>query len=291
MKETHPLTGYLIVLVSALAFAGNNAFAVMSYGGGVTPLTLITFRMVFTLVALAVYLRVAGIPIPLAPRARGAALLLGALNGVMAFCLLSSFDHVAVGLAILVFYLYPVLTGIGAWLTGQERLNRGLAIGLAGGFVGLALALEITGERANATGIAFAAAASVMMAATALFSARILKTDNSRSVTFHMHISAAAIFVVISLIAGELSLPAGTRGWIGFVGVPVLYTLAITTFFAAIPYIGAVRASLVMNLEPVASIALGFVVLGQVLTPRQLVGAAIVIGAVTAVKWLGGKRS
>jgi len=40
----------------------------------------------------------------------------------------------------------------------------------------------------------------------------------------------------------------------------------------------------------VASIALGFVLLGQVLTPRQLLGAAIVIGAVTAIKWLGVKN-
>lgn len=290
MKEAPAATGYIIVLVSALAFAANNAFAVMSYQGGATPLTLITVRMIFTLIALAIYLRLARIPIPLPRRERNFALLLGVLNGTMAFCLMSSFDHVAVGLAILVFYLYPVFTGLGAWLTGQERLNRGLVIGLAGGFIGLALALEITGDRANAVGVALAAAASVMMACTALLGARFLKTDNARTVTLHMHISAVAIFSTISLIVGEFSVPETTRGWIGFAAVPIFYTIAVTTFFGGIAYIGAVRASLVMNLEPVASIALGFVLLGQILTPRQLLGAAIVVGAVTAIKWLGGKR-
>lgn len=290
MSQPSAAVGYIIVIVSALAFAGNNAFAVLSYEAGTTPLTLITGRMIFTLIALFVIMKISGLAIPLPKRERNAALGLGVLNGTMAFCLMSAFNHVAVGLAILVFYLYPVLTGIGAWATGQERLNAGLIVGLVGGFVGLALALEITGESANALGVGLAALASVLMAATALLSARILKTENARSVTLHMHISAAALFVIVSLALGDLSLPQTTRGWVGYIGVPLFYTVAVATFFAGIAYIGAVRASLVMNLEPVASIALGFVLLGQVLTPRQLLGAAIVIGAVTAIKWLGGKK-
>ena len=39
-----------------------------------------------------------------------------------------------------------------------------------------------------------------------------------------------------------------------------------------------------MNLEPVFTIAAGFLILGQVLTPVQLLGAALVIGAVLAVR-------
>ena len=68
-----------------------------------------------------------------------------------------------------------------------------------------------------------------------------------------------------------------------------LYTVAIATLFAGIARIGGVRASLVMNLEPIASIGLGFILLGQALTLRQLVGAVIVLAAVTAVKWLKAK--
>lgn len=291
MREGASIGGYLVVLVSALAFAGNNALTVVAYEGGATPLTLITFRMIFTLAALAAILRLMGATIRLPARERYAALALGALNGTMAYCLVSAFHHIAVGLAVLVFYLYPVFTGLGAWLTGQERLNRGLVVGLAGGFVGLALAIEVTGEVGNTTGLLFAAAAAVMMAVTALLSARYMSTGNARAVILHMHISSSALFVVISLIAGHLALPTTTQSWAGLGGVLVLYTLAVTAFFSGIAYVGAVRASLVMNLEPVASITLGFVLLGQLLTPRQLLGAAIVIAAVTAVKWMGGRRA
>ena len=290
MNRSPAFIGYAIVVMGALAFAGNNVFAVLSYEGGATPLTLITARTIFTLLALAVVMKATGLTIPLPRRERYTALGLGVLNGTMAFFLMSAFDHVAVGLAILVFYLYPVFTGVGAWATGQEKLNIGLVVGLAGGFAGLALALEITGESANAIGVGLAGVASVMMAATALISARVLKTDNARSVTLHMHISASVLFVLATVVVGEIDLPATARGWVGFIGVPLFYTVAVASFFAGIAHVGAVRAGLVMNLEPVASIALGFILLGQVLTPRQLLGAAIVILAVTAIKWLGGKR-
>jgi drug/metabolite transporter (DMT)-like permease len=290
MKSPSAVTGYIVVIIAALAFAGNNVFAVLSYEGGTTPLTLITFRMVFTLIALIILMKVTHVAIPLPSRERNAAFGLGMLNGVMAFCLMSAFDHIDVGLAILVFYLYPVFTGLGAWLTRQETLNRGIIIGLVGSFGGLALALEVTGEVGNIQGIALAGGAAILMTCVILLSARVLQTDNARSVTLHMHVSASLLFVVISVIAGEISLPGTTGGWVGFIGVPLFYTIAVATFFAGIAMIGGVRTSLVMNLEPVASIALGFLLLGQVLSPRQLLGAAIVIASVTTVKWLSGRR-
>lgn len=291
MNERSPVIGYILVIIAALAFAGNNAFAVLSYDGGTTPLTLITIRMIFTLIALTVLMKIAGRAIPLPRHERNAAFGLGLLNATMAFCLMSAFDHIAVGLAVLIFYLYPVFTGLGAWLTRQETLNKGILVGLVGSFAGLALALGNIGATASLLGMALAAAAALLMTGVILLSARVLKTDNARSVTLHMHISGALMFVVISVIAGDFSLPQTDRGWVGFIAVPVFYTIAVASFFAGIAWLGGVRTSLVMNLEPIASIALGFILLGQVLTERQLLGAALVIAAVTAVKWLSGKKA
>ena len=46
-----------------------------------------------------------------------------------------------------------------------------------------------------------------------------------------------------------------------------------------------------MNVEPILTITLGFVVLGQVLSPLQLAGAALVIGAIFALKWDVDRRA
>ncbi len=45
-----------------------------------------------------------------------------------------------------------------------------------------------------------------------------------------------------------------------------------------------------MNIEPILTITLGFIVLGQVLTPLQLAGAALVFGAIFALKWDADRR-
>ena len=284
-----PITGYIIALVSALAFAGQNAFAGLAIESGTAPLTLVTVRTAFTLCALAVLLKITGGELTLPRRDRYAAMGLGILNGVMAFFLMSAFDHIAVGLAILIFYLYPVLTGILSWATGMDRLDRSLVVGLIGGFAGLSLALEFSGDAESTLGMALAAAAAAMMAVTIILSTRVLRSDNSRTVTLYMHVAAAGMFAVLYAATGDMSVPATSEGWIGAIGVLILYTVAIATFFAGIARIGGVRASLVMNLEPIASIGLGFLLLGQALTLRQLVGAVIVLAAVTAVKWLKGK--
>ena len=53
----------------------------------------------------------------------------------------------------------------------------------------------------------------------------------------------------------------------------------MAAFFTATQIIGPVRTSLLMNFEAVSAIVLGYLVLGQTLTPPQLAGAAIVIAA------------
>jgi len=288
---TPSATGYAIVVVSAVAFAGNNVFSALSYEGGTTPLALITVRMALTLGVLVLLSAAFGLPMRLARQDRFAALGLGLLNGAMAFCLMSAFEHVAVGLAILVFYIYPALTAFGAWLIGQERLTRGLVIGLAGSFAGLALALEVEDLHANVAGLAFAATAAVLLTFIGLISNRVMRTAAPWPVTLHVHISAVSMFVIASLVTGDFALPGNERGWIGFATVPVVYTVAIVGFFVGIARIGAVRSSLLMNLEPVVSIALGFVILGQALHPQQLLGAAIVIASITALKLPAGRRN
>lgn len=291
MKKNAYVTGYILVITAALAFAGNNVFAVWVYDGGTKPLALITVRNIFALIALTVMMMIAGRTISLPRPERNAALGLGLLNSTMAFCLMSAFNHIAVGLAVLIFYLYPVFTGLGAWLLRREVLNRGIFFGLVGSFAGLALALGDTGGITSMRGMAFAAAAALIMTCVILISGRLLRTDNVRAVTLHMHISGSLMFVVISLIVGDFSLPQTDRGWVGIIAVPVFYTIAVATFFAGIAWIGGVRTSLVMNLEPIASIALGSILLSQFLSDRQLIGAALVIAAVTAVKWLNGKKT
>ena len=59
--------------------------------------------------------------------------------------------------------------------------------------------------------------------------------------------------------------------------------IALQTFYAGARRIGAAQASLVSTVEPIYTIVLASILFGEVLTPVQLVGGAmVIIGVVIA---------
>ena len=87
--------------------------------------------------------------------------------------------------------------------------------------------------------------------------------------------------------AGNLALPTDGTGWLGLVLLTVLYGSAITAIFTVVPRLGAATNTTALNFEPIAALALGWVVLGQELAARQMVGALLVVAAVVLI---GSKR-
>lgn len=277
--------GFAFALLSALGFSATTISAVLSYQGGATPVSVITVRTIFTIGALFIFIRLSGGAIRLPPRDRYLSLALGLLIGLQSYSIFASVELLPVALVTLILYLFPLMTGVAAHFIGQERMTWRLGIALVVAFLGLALALDVTGNGLQTTGIAFAFSAALLMVVVALTTAPLVaRIGDSRPVTFHVHISSAVGFVSASLILGEFPLPETTRGWIGFVAVSLFYATAITAYFGAVRLIGPVRSGLVMNIEPVSSIILGFLILSQALSPIQLVGAALVVGAIVAAE-------
>ncbi len=80
-------------------------------------------------------------------------------------------------------------------------------------------------------------------------------------------------------ILGGLVLPETGAGWLGLGGLCVFYVGAILSMFAALRAAGAVPTSLIFNLEPLVAIVAAAILLGERLMPVQMVGVALVIGA------------
>ena len=60
----------------------------------------------------------------------------------------------------------------------------------------------------------------------------------------------------------------------------VCYGTAFTLMFTLLPKLGVVGGSPIMNIEPVAALAMAWVVLDQSIAPMQLLGAVVVVGTV-----------
>jgi len=278
------LLGAALAGAAGIGFAANSTAAKIAYGGGTNPLTFLTLRStVAALLVLAIIVVSRGsLHLPL--RRRIAALAIGALLGVYSYGLLSAIQFIPVALAVLIFYTFPLLTSIYAWVSGQERPTVRSVGALLMAFFGLALALDLQGGQLNPLGVGLAAMAAIGITVVVILNSRVVGDGDSRPVTFHMMLSAAIIFAVVTGIVDGYALPETTIAWAAFLLGPSFYSIAIVTVFIAISLAGPSRAAMSMNLEPVASMTFGFLILGQTLSALQLFGAALVILAVLSLR-------
>src|SRR5579871_1375160 len=123
MLHTRPWFGVALALAVAATFAAGSALAGLAFRHGTDPLTVTTVRTCAAALTLFVALRLRGSPIVLPPRARPAALALGSLVAYYSWSLYQAVSLMPVALAVLIFYLYPLMTGVVAWTTGRERFT------------------------------------------------------------------------------------------------------------------------------------------------------------------------
>ena len=270
------------MLCVAASFAANSTLAKLSYDHGATPLSVLTLRSGLSALCVFAVLIIWRVPRKLPARQRWIAVIMGCIVATYSYGLLGAIEYIPVALAVLTFYLYPLLTCLGAWVIGQEKMTFRTSICLIVAFIGLATALDIRGEF-NAIGVSMAAGAAVLISIMLLMANRMVIGVDSRVISLHMMSSATIVYIVVDLIFQEFPLPSSTTGIISFLGSGIFYSFAMIGMFVGIAKIGAVRTSIFMNFEPVSSIFFGMIILGQFLEPFQLAGACLVFAAIVTV--------
>jgi drug/metabolite transporter (DMT)-like permease len=281
MLYSRPWFGVGLALLVAACFAGGSALAGLAFRHGTDALTVSTARTIAATLVLWALLRLRGVPIALPPAARRNALLLGSLVAFYAWSLYQAVALMPVALAVLILYLYPLLTGMLLWAIGRERFTaRGAgALGLA--FLGLALALDLRGQEIGGLGVVFALGAAVGFTFQLVLSSALMSRNPAMPVTLHMLGSASVIYVVVCVGLWHFNLPRDETGWIAFGGSVACYIVGAIGLYSAIARLGPFKAALVLNIEPVDSMLFGYLLLGQIMTPVQILGAACVIAAIT----------
>jgi len=269
--------GVVVALAAAAGFALANTSATLAYHGGSNPLTVAATRFLVPTAALLVWLRVSGVSPVLPRRDALSATLLGVVTAFYTWALLRSFSSIPFALAILIFYLFPLIAAVIVAGFGWEKFvwKTGAAIVLA--FAGLALALDVRGGNLNTEGVALAGFAAIGLAVVIVVSSRVFGKGDARPVTLYMAATASVLLLILCAANGDFALPQTASGWLGFLAASTLYGFAMIAFFIAVSMIGPVRASLLSYADAVISAGLGVVVLGQALTLVQIAGIALVI--------------
>jgi drug/metabolite transporter (DMT)-like permease len=184
--------------------------------------------------------------------------------------------------AILAYFVYPLITGLVASLTGLERLGwRGGAAAIVA-FIGLALMIGAHPGEIALMGILFSFGAAVSRAAMLLITRAFLAKADARLITWHSLVSSTVLFVAISLATQTWNPPHTALGWAALAGISVATTVAILAVFISAGRVGPFRTALVMNLEPLLATVGSALLLGDVIAPVQALGGAIMLAALVA---------
>ncbi len=93
----------------------------------------------------------------------------------------------------------------------------------------------------------------------------------------------------LGAVPGGMSLPDNSTGWVGLTLLALLYGSGFSILFIFVPRLDMARNAPVMNFEPVASLLIAYLVLGQMLSPSQLVGGAVVVGVIVVLSLSKGR--
>lgn len=289
-----PRVGVAVLVGLACMFAGNHIAARVAFDHGTSVAAAVAVRSSVT--ALALLALIAGSRISLAlPRptlARGLAV--GLLVAIQSYCLYSAVAAIPVALALLAFNTYPLLLLLLTWALGGERPTPRALFALPLALVGMVLALDVAGSleavagrwQAIGAGVSWAFAGAAAFAVALWLTMRHLRELDGRIRTMLAMGVTALVVATLGAATASLALPQDGTGWAGLLLATALYGTAITAVFTIVPRLAAASTA-AMNFEPVAAVGLGWAILGQSVTPQQLLGAAIIVGALLL---LGSKQ-
>lgn len=273
------LVGIFLALVSAVFFAVANTLAGVAYKGGSNPFTLSATRFVLPAILLFVVLKAGGKAVVLARRPAAIAALLGVVSVVYTFALLMAIELLPVTIAILIFYLFPILTAFILAAFGSGKLTAKMLLSTFIVFFGLSLALAVQFGELNVNGMLAGLVSALGFAIVCSVSNRLMYDQDSRLVTLYLSAAATVAMLVVSTFAGDVRFPVTAAGWAGFMFSNILYACAIIGFYRSIAMVGAGAATFFLNLEPIVVIGAGYVFLNQMVSSWQIVGVTIVVGA------------
>jgi drug/metabolite transporter, DME family len=299
--KRHPLRGYFYIATATFlwgvaATAGRAAFTGRLLPRGhilrpIDPLILSQSRTTFSFLLLACVLATirGRRRLQLPPADFGRMVLLG-IFGVAAsnYFYYLAIQRTNVATAIILQYTAPVWVLLYTVVRGLQKptLQRVLGVGLA--VAGIALVIGIFGPggfRPDAIGVTAAILAAFSFAFYNLGGHSVLARYDRWTVLLYVIFSASLFWMVINPPWKIAAAHYSAGQWLfllGFSLISVLIPFAL--YFAGLQHLEPTRAIVVSCLEPVFSIVIAAVTLGEVMRPVQGVGILLVLIAIIVVQ-------
>lgn len=289
--------GLAFALTSALTFALSGPFARALMDAGWTPTAAVIARLAGGAVALAVVATVVRPRWFAEARRHARTVVLYGLIPIAGaqLCYYNAVAHLSVGVALLLEYTAPILVVGWIWLTTRRRPHTATLAGMLLAIAGIMLVLNIFGTestRVNATGVLWASAAAVCAACYFMMSDTGAGNPDQESLhpltlaTGGLLVGGAAVTALgltgimpLAFRTADVTVAGVTAPWFAAVVVLGLFSTAVayTLGIAGVALLRPGFASLVGLSEVLFAVLWARLLIGEAMTPVQVIGAAVVL--------------
>ncbi|MGH8547206.1 MAG: DMT family transporter [Methylococcales bacterium] len=294
------LTGSLLVWIAALGFSAKAILIKLAYATGtVDAISLLTLRMAMSLpffLIAATWIGGANQKPAITHSDWWLVLALGMIGYYFAsFLDFEGLTYISAGLERLILFLYPTLVVLFSALVYRQRVPVPEVLALVFSYAGIGFVVsEEIGRQSGDLwlGIALVFGSAVAFALYMMGSGEMVRRIGSFRFTCYS-------MIVACLATGvHFSLQPGGRlfGWpLRIYGLALLMALISTVlpaFFltAGIRRLGSGTASIISSAGPVATLALAYFLLGERLSPVQILGSVLVLGGVCLITRYPSRR-
>ncbi len=278
-KMSRNTIGVAYTLLSGIGVIFLPTTAKLTYESGSNVITVAFFRgLIATLILLLVVLGIRQ-SFRLPRELLLTSLLAGVGGAFFVYGMYGAITSINISLAILIFYLYPIVLAIYEHLSGSICISRGQWFWCLVACCGLALILGVRYDQINLNGVALASLAMLASVMITLTNVRVAATVGSLVSNLYMSIWGALIFGLVLLLAGDFREPQSLTGWVSLLGNGAAYCVAWVAFFTGARILGATRASMITLVEPPTAALVAWLVFGETFSGLQWVGFATVLGS------------
>ena len=273
------VTGILITLLSAVSYGTLGIFGKLAYMEGISTTTLLFFRFSLTgifLMGLTFFRR---LPFP-----RGKVLWILILMGSIgfsgqAFAYLSALKYANAGVVAILLSLYPAFVSILTIIVLKKKVSNIAIFGVVISFFGTILIADPSGG-GNPLGFILGIAAALIYSTYIIIGSRVMNKVGATESTAVIFSSAAVVYFFLWRMEGA-PMPATPMAWwviAGMVAIPTI--IASVTFLEGLKRVGAVNASIISTVEPLVTVLLAYLLFGEQLGIKAMVGGLLILTAV-----------
>ena len=273
--------------IGSFGFASGVVIAAIFFAEGGDPLTLILTRNAGVLILYFLLVAARCVKVSLQLGQTTAGLGMGVVFAVQSVTIYVAITLIPVSVASLVEYTAPFQIAVLAWLLFGYALTLAqvMLVAVAAGGITLVLGVGTSVESFSGLGVFLAFLSSLLMTAKYLLRERMTYLD-SHSLVFWMSVSTLLLVIATyGLIDGGPKWPGSVTGWLVLGLAPFAFLMGSFGTMFGIAQIGASRAAMMANLEPVIILSLAAGLLGERLSIVQLLGASLVLTAVIVFQW------